>query len=194
MLVACPGVTQRRIALPEHARFESCPVAKNNSRLSHATLVVDTPSPSRKQSATLRLLAILRALGVPVHPVFRILVKGRPVALELVRNTRLHCVIRLRSREDCPDQREHIPDLVWRLPLVRTQHAQAHGASIVIRDIWVVNLGFEADARWLEGVVFGKSHVDLEVSALVGLSVLLRVSSEKMLDEPHRQTRLGLAW
>jgi hypothetical protein len=38
----------------------------------------------------------------------------------------------------------------------------------------VVDLGFEADARWLEGVVFGECHVDLEVAALVGLLVMLR--------------------
>jgi hypothetical protein len=39
----------------------------------------------------------------------------------------------------------------------------------------VVDLGFEADARRLEGVVFGKSDVELEVTALVGLLVLLDV-------------------
>lgn len=115
----------------------------------------------------MHLLATLRTLGVPIHPVFRILVKCRPVALELVRNTRLDRVIRLRRREDRPNQREHILDLVRRLPLVGTQHAQAHGATVVVRHIWVVDLGFEADARWLEGVVFGKGHVDLEVAALV---------------------------
>lgn len=135
----------------------------------------------------------LRTLGVPVHPVFRILVKGRLVVLELVRNTRLDCVIRLRSREDCPDQRKHILDLVRRLPLVRTQHAQAHGASVVVRHIWVVDLGFEADARWLEGVVFGKSHVDLEVAALINLSVLLEVCKKAMLGVPRRPSPLGLA-
>ena len=135
----------------------------------------------------------LRTLGVPVHPILRILVKGRPVALELVRNTRLDCVIRLGSREDCPDQREHILNLVWRLPLVRTQHAQAHSASVVIRHIWVVYLGFEADARWLEGVVFGESHVDLEVAALFGLSVLPEVCEKVMLSVLRRPSRLGLA-
>jgi len=39
----------------------------------------------------------------------------------------------------------------------------------------VVDLGFEADARRLEGVIFGKCDVDLEVAALGGVSVPLRL-------------------
>jgi hypothetical protein len=128
-----------------------------------------------KKLVKTRLAVPLRTLGVPVHPVLRILVKGSSVALELVRNTRLDRVIRLRSSEDCPDQREHVLDLVWWLPLLRAQHTQAHGAAVVVRHIGVVDLGFEADARRLEGVVFGKSDVELEVTALVGLLVLLDV-------------------
>jgi hypothetical protein len=57
----------------------------------------------------------------------------------------------------------------------------------------VVDLGFEADARRLEGVVFGKGHVDLEVAALVERLVLLEVRKTVLLHEPRRQTRLGLA-
>jgi hypothetical protein len=156
-------------------------------------LVVHTPLPAPKKLAKLRLPVLLRTLGVPVHPVFRILVKGSSVALELVRNTRLHRVIRLRSSEDCPDQRQHIFDLVWRLPLLRAQHAQAHGAAVVVRHIGVVDLGFEADARRLERVVFGESDVELEVTALVGWSVLLDVRENISPNIPRRRTRLGLA-
>jgi len=130
-------------------------------------LVETPPLPTHKKLATMRLPVLLRALGVPVHPVFGVLVKCGSVALKLVRNTRLDRVIRLRSSEDCPDQREHILDLVWRLPLLRAQHAQAHGAAVVVRHIGMVDLGFEADARRLEGVVFGEDDVELEVTALM---------------------------
>ena len=138
-------------------------------------LAVSTPLSACKKHAVMRPLTLLRTLGVPVHPISRVLVEGGSVALELVRNTRLDRVIRLRSGQDCPDQREHILDLVWRLPLVRTQHAQAHSAAVVVRHIRVVDLGFEADARRLEGVIFGKCDVDLEVAALGGVSVPLRL-------------------
>ena len=57
----------------------------------------------------------------------------------------------------------------------------------------MVDLGFEADAWWLEGVVFGESNVNLEVAALVELSVLLETCKKMLLDKPGKRTRLGLA-
>lgn len=116
---------------------------------------------------------MLRALRVLVHPVPRCLLECSLVVLELVRNTRLDRIIRLRSGEDSPDQREHVLDLVRRLPLVGTQHAQAHSTTVIVGDVGVVDLGLEADRGRLEGVVFGQGDVNLEVTTLGGMSVLL---------------------
>lgn len=116
---------------------------------------------------------ILCTLRVLLHPVSRRLLKRALVVLELIRNTRLDRIIRLRSSKNCPDQRKHFLDLVRGLPLVRTQHTQAHGAAVVVGHIRVVDLGLEADARWLERVVFGESDVDLEASALLSMLVLV---------------------
>jgi len=172
---------------PNHVQ---CPVT-THAFPCHA--LVNPPLLACNKLETMRLPALLRTLGVPVHPVFRILVESSSVALELVRNTRLDRVIRLGSSEDCPDQREHVLDLVWWLPLLRTQHTQAHCAAVVVRHIGVVDLCFEADARRLEGVVFRESDVELEVTALVGLLVLLDVCENMFPNKPRRQSLLDLA-
>ena len=76
--------------------------------------------------------SLLRSLSVLGHPFPRLLVESCSAVFELIRNARLNRVIGLRGFESRPDQRKHILDPVRRLPLVGTQHAQAHGAALVV--------------------------------------------------------------
>lgn len=86
--------------------------------------------------------------------------------LELLRNPQLDRIIRLRRLKNDPHQPQHIHNLVWRLPLVRAQHAQAHRPTLVVGDVRVVDLGAERERRGLEGVFFGESDLDVEFAAL----------------------------
>jgi hypothetical protein len=86
----------------------------------------------RVHSVTQSTQHLLRGLGILGHPFPRLLVECRSAVFELVRDTHLNRIIGLRCFESRPDQRKHILDLVRRLPLVGTQHAQAHGTAFVV--------------------------------------------------------------
>jgi hypothetical protein len=68
------------------------------------------------------------------------------------------------------DQAQHRHNLVWWLPLVGAEQAQAHGALVIVAHVGMVDLGSEADDRGLEWVFVGKDDFELEVTALRGVS------------------------
>lgn len=111
------------------------------------------------------------SLRVFVHPILCGLIKCRPVILELFCNPSLNCIIRLRRCKDRPNQREHILDLVRRLPRICSEHAETHGTALIVGHVWVVDLGLKADDRRLEWVVFGKGDEDNEAATLGYVSV-----------------------
>ena len=85
-----------------------------------------------------------------------VLLKDFAVVLVLVGNSTFDGIIRLGRSEDLTDEHQDVANLVWRLPLVGTEHAQAHGAFVVVADVWVVDLGLEGDGGRLEGVLLGQ--------------------------------------
>lgn len=88
------------------------------------------------------------------------------MVLVLVGNSTFDGIIRLRCREDLADEDQNVANLVWWLPLVGAEHAEAHAAFVVVADIRVVNFGFERDGGWLEGVFLGQRDFDLELAVL----------------------------
>lgn len=97
------------------------------------------------------MLRLLRVLG---DPIFRNLVESGAVVLVLLSYASLYGVVWLRRLENRSYELEDVLDFVWRLPLVRSQHAQAHGAFVVVRHVRVVDLSAEGDGRRLEGVLW----------------------------------------
>jgi len=85
-----------------------------------------------------------------------VLLKDFPVVLVLVGNSTFDGIIRLGRSEDLTDEHQDVANLVWGLPLVGTEHAQAHGAFVVVADVWMVDLGLERDGGGLEGVFLGQ--------------------------------------
>lgn len=112
----------------------------------------------------MRALAFL--LRILAHPHLRRLLKRRMVVLELFSHSGLNCIIGLWSCQHRPNQLENIRDLVGRLPLVRLEHTQAHGSTIIVADVRMVDLGAEGERWWLERVFFGKCDLNVKFSAL----------------------------
>lgn len=88
------------------------------------------------------------------------------MVLVLVGNSTFDGIIRLRCREDLADEDQDVANLVWWLPLVGAEHAEAHTAFVVVADIGVVDFGLERDGGWFEGVFFGQCDFDLELAVL----------------------------
>lgn len=104
--------------------------------------------------------------GVLGDPVFGNLLKLLGVALVLVGDTSFDGVIGLRSGEDYANEGEDVPDAVWRLPGVAAKDAETHGTLVIVTDVWVVDLGLEADDWRLEGVFLGERDFESELAAL----------------------------
>ena len=85
-----------------------------------------------------------------------ILLKNLRVVLVLVGNSTFDGIIRLGRSEDLTDEHQNVANLVRGLPLVGAEHAQAHGALVIVADVGVVDLGLEGDGGRLEGVFFGE--------------------------------------
>ena len=114
-------------------------------------------------------------LGVSGDPLLGRLLIRLAIVFELVCNTRLHCIIRLRGDENLADKSKDILDAVGRLPRVAAEDAQTHGAFVVVGDIGMVDFGPEGDDWRLERILFGKFNEEGEFASLygrVGLSVV----------------------
>lgn len=86
--------------------------------------------------------------------------------LVLVGDSTFDGIIRLRGREDLTDEDQNVANLVWWLPLVGTEHAEAHAALVIVADVGVIDFGFERDGGWFEGVLLGQCDFDLELAVL----------------------------
>lgn len=115
------------------------------------------------------------------------------VILVLIRNARLHRIVRVRLDQEVPRHVEHGDDLIRRLPLVGAEHTQAHGALVVVGNVRVVDLGLETETWRLEWVVGREDEEEFEVAALVRRLVRLkfRKANQKDVDLLHRRTGLG---
>lgn len=94
-------------------------------------------------------------LAVLCDELLCVLLKDFPVVLVLVGNSTFDGIIRLGRSEDLTDEHQNVANLVWGLPLVGAEHAQAHGTLVVVANVWVVDLGLERDGWGLEGVFLG---------------------------------------
>ena len=101
-----------------------------------------------------------------LHTLLNVICMIALTVLELLRNAKLHSIIRLRCLEDHTHQPQHVHDLVWRLPLIRAQHTQTHGAALIVGHVGVVDFGAEGEGRWLKGVFFREGDLDVEFAAL----------------------------
>jgi hypothetical protein len=121
----------------------------------------------RLQNATLCPPALLR---ITLDPVLRVLLKLLAVLPVLVGDGGLDSIVWVRLDQERLDQAQHRHNLVWWLPLVGAEQAQAHGALVIVAHVGMVDLGSEADDRGLEWVFVGKDDFELEVTALRGVS------------------------
>lgn len=106
-------------------------------------------------------------LSVSLHPVLCVLVEPGAVLAVLVGDGGLNGIVWVRLDQERLDEAQDRDDLVWRLPLVRAEQTQAHGALVVVAHVGVVDLGAEADDRRLEGVFGWECDFELEVAALL---------------------------
>lgn len=88
------------------------------------------------------------------------------MVLVLVGNSTFDGIIRLGCREDLAYENQNIANLVWWLPLVGAEHAEAHAAFVVVADVWVVDFGLEGDGGWFERIFLGQRDFDLELAVL----------------------------
>jgi hypothetical protein len=84
-----------------------------------------------------------------------VLLKDFAVVLVLVGNSTFDGIIGLGRSQDLTDEHQYVANLVWGLPLIGAQHAQTHGAFVIVADVWVVDLGLEGDGGRLERVFLG---------------------------------------
>jgi hypothetical protein len=99
------------------------------------------------------MVALVLATSIPLRPLPRRLLKVFSVILVLVCNACLNRIIRVRLDQQVSCHVQHSRDLVRRLPLVCAQHAEAHGAFVIVGYVWVVDLGLEGENRRFERVV-----------------------------------------
>ena len=105
-------------------------------------------------------------LRVSLHPILSRLLKLLTIVLVLIRDGRLNGIVGIGFDQESLNEAEDCDDLVWRLPLIRAQHAQTHGALVIVADIGMVDFGFEGDDGWLEGILVGECDLEQEVAAL----------------------------
>lgn len=77
-----------------------------------------------------------------------------------------HVHLHIRLDQQAPRHLQHRQNLTTRLPVLRAQYAQTHGALVVVGDVGVVDLRGEVQRRGLEGVFGGKGEVEVEYAAL----------------------------
>ena len=112
--------------------------------------------PARRRPLGLPPCRLGFSAGVLLDPVTSHFLKLFAVALVLVGNARLNGVVRVRLDQQVASHVEDGGDLVRRLPLVSAEHAQAHGAFVVVGDVGMIDFGLEGQRRRLEGVVGGE--------------------------------------
>ena len=112
------------------------------------------------------MVGLVLAASIPLRPLPRRLLKFLSVILVLIRNACLHRIIRVRLNQQVSGHVQHRRDLVRRLPLVCAQHAEAHGALVIIGYVWVVDLGLEGENGRPERVVRGEHEEEFEMPAL----------------------------
>ena len=111
------------------------------------------------------------SLRIALNPVLRILLELLTVLPVFVGNRWFNSVVRVRFDEERLDEAKDRNNLVRRLPLIRAQQTQTHGALVVIADIGVVDLGAEGNDRRLERVLVGECDLELEMPTLSSISL-----------------------
>lgn len=122
---------------------------------------------------------------IPLRPIPRLLLPGRPVPPQLLGNPPFHRIIRIRLLQQLSGKRQHRGDLGGRLPLLRLQHAKTHHAGVgggggsgaggvatggARGDVGVVYFGCECEGGGSEGILWGESEQEVESSALFAIS------------------------
>lgn len=117
-------------------------------------------------------LLLLLLAGMLLRPIPRRLLELLAVALVLIRYGRLDSIVGIGLDQEVPGHVYDSHELVRGLPLVAAEHAQAHGAFVIVAYVGVVDLGLEAQDGRFERVVSREREEELEVAALeVGLAV-----------------------
>lgn len=105
-----------------------------------------------------------------LRPLPRRLLKRFAVSIILLRNTALDGILRHRLGEQLTRKRQHRRDARRGLPFLLLQHAQTHGALVVVGDVGVVDLGREGENGRLERVVCREGEGGFECAALSSTS------------------------
>lgn len=107
---------------------------------------------------------------IHLRPALRLLHKLLTVLAILLANVRLDRVISYGLDEQLAGELQNGTDFGARFPLIRPQHAEAHGALFIIGHVRVVYFGLEVEGRRFEGVVGWESQDEDEYTALLSVS------------------------
>lgn len=109
--------------------------------------------------------------GISLGPLLGRLLEFLPVVLVLVPDAGLHGVVGVGFDEEIPGHVQDGADAVRRFPLVGAQHSKAHGAFVIVGDVWVVDFGGEGEDGRFERVVLGEGEGEGEGAALRRLAM-----------------------
>lgn len=97
----------------------------------------------------------------------RLFLPGRPIILELLCDSVVERVVRLRLEEEIVEGLEDVDNFGAGLPVLWLEQGQADVARALVRHVGVVDAGDELDDRRLEGVVCRQGEEDAELAGRV---------------------------